>query len=69
MDGNGELGLVNMEKGDVVAPHGQEVHPIPLDKDNLSLCQEIEITVVIPLVRQLVEIRMSWLGFEHMQFI
>ena len=38
MDGNGELGLVNMEKGDVVAPHGQEVHPIPLDKGNLSLC-------------------------------
>ena len=51
MDGNGELGLVNMEKGDVVAPHGQEVHPIPLDKDNLSLCYEIEIIVVIPLVR------------------
>ena len=66
MDGNGELGLVNMEKGDIVAPHGQEVHPIPVDKDNLSLCQEIEIIVVIPLVRQLVEIRMSWLGFEHM---
>ena len=69
MDGNGELGLVNMEKGDVVAPHGQEVHPIPLNKDNLSLCQEIEIIVVIPLVRQLDEIMMSQLGFEHMQLI
>ena len=38
MDGNGELGLVNMEKGDVVVPHGQEVNLIPLNKDNLSLC-------------------------------
>nr|POE67332.1 hypothetical protein CFP56_77613 [Quercus suber] len=40
MDGNGELGLVNIERGDVVAPHGQEVHPIPLNKDNLSLGAE-----------------------------